>query len=95
MERANWTVLNVLATIVKEHYDWESYLRATCMAYNTSIQSTIGFSPFFLMFGRRARIPVDVLHGTNLSEIQSVDNYVVQQNKFWMMLISGCVCNGS
>ena len=31
------------------------------------------------MFGRQARIPVDVLCGTSLSDIQSVDNYVAQQ----------------
>jgi len=49
---------------VKNHKDWESHLRATCMAYNTSIQSTTGQSLFFLMFGRRAKIPVDLLCGT-------------------------------
>ena len=69
----------MLATIVKDHHDWESYVRATCMAYNTSIHSTTGYSPFFLMLSRRARIPVDVLCGTSLSDIQSVDNYVVQR----------------
>ena len=79
VERANRTVLNMLATIVKDHHDWESYVRATCMAYNTSIHSTTGYSPFFLMFGRRARIPVDVLCGTSLSDVQSADNCVAQQ----------------
>ena len=41
VERANRTILNMLATVVKNHKDWESHLRATCMAYNTSIQSTM------------------------------------------------------
>ena len=31
------------------------------------------------MFSRRVRIPVDVLCGTSLSDIQSADNYVAQQ----------------
>ena len=30
------------------------------MAYNTSIQPTTGFTPFSLMFGYQARMPIDV-----------------------------------
>ena len=33
------------------------------------------------MLGRLARIPVDVLYGTSLLDIQSVDNYVAQQSR--------------
>ena len=85
MERANRTILNMLATVVEDHHrDWESHLRATCMAYNSSIQSTTGQSPFFLMFGRKARIPVDLLYGTGEFEKQaSVNSYVSQQSKIF------------
>ena len=52
------------------------------MAYNLSIQSTAGQSPFFLMFGRRARIPVDLLCGTGDAEKDvSVNGYVSQQSR--------------
>ena len=82
VERANRTILNMLATVVKDHRDWESHLRATCMAYNSSIQSTTGQLPFFLMFGRRARIPVDLLCGTGDAEKDvSVNSYVAQQSR--------------
>ena len=83
VERANRTILSMLATVVKDHHkDWESHLRATCMAYNSSIQSTTGQSPFFLMFGRRARIPVDLLCGTGETEkYVSINSYVSQQSK--------------
>ena len=47
VERTNRMMLNMLATVVKDHKDWELHLRASCMAYNTSIQSTTGCSPFF------------------------------------------------
>ena len=84
VERANRTILDMLATVVRDHKDWESHLRATCMAYNTSVQSTTGqsHSPFFLMFGRRARIPVDLLWETSgVGECVSINSYVSQQSK--------------
>lgn len=31
---------------------WDRYLPAATFAYNTSIHSTVGFSPFYLVFGR-------------------------------------------
>jgi len=34
VERAN---RNMLATVVDDHKDWEFHLRASCMAYNTSV----------------------------------------------------------
>ena len=42
--------------------NWDEDLSKVCMAYNTSIQSTTGYSPFFLMFGREARLPLDIVH---------------------------------
>ena len=50
VERANRTILNMLAIVVKDHKDWESHLRATCMTYNSSIQSTtqdLGVRPIY------------------------------------------------
>ena len=37
VERANRTILSMLVTVMKDHKDGESYLRATYTVYNSSI----------------------------------------------------------
>ena len=46
------------------------------MAYNTSVQPTTGYSHFFLMFGRKARLPIDIMYGTGQADNFSVDRFV-------------------
>ena len=42
----------MLATHCNDHpWDWEQHIRKTCVAYNTSVNSTTGYTPFYLMFG--------------------------------------------
>ena len=61
VERFNRTLLSMLSTTIADHpLDWEDKLRQLCYAYNTSVHSSTGYTPFFLMFGRQARLPVDL-----------------------------------
>ena len=76
VERLNRTLLHMLATSAKDHpSDWEKFLQPVCLAYNTSLHPTTGYTPFFLMFGRKARLPVDVAYGTSLPTPTSMDKY--------------------
>ena len=71
-ERWNRTLLGMLATCVEGRAEeWEDQVQKVCMAYNTSTHATTGFTPFYLMFGRQARIPADLMYGT--AEPESLD----------------------
>ena len=50
----------MLSTSVDDNpFQWEELLGKVCFAYNTSVQSTTGFTPFFVMYGRETRLPID------------------------------------
>lgn len=82
VERFNRTLLNMLATHCKDQpWDWEQHIRKVCMAYNTSVNSTTGYTPFYLMFGRQARLPVDVMYGDTPTDSPSPSEYAVKLKK--------------
>ena len=78
VERFNRTLQDMLATTVRDPFDWEGSLRKVCMAYNSSVNASTGFTPFYLMFGREARLPVDLIYGARSGESSEVNEYVHQ-----------------
>ena len=77
VERFNRTMLAMLASTVEEDpSNWEQHLRKVCMAYNTSVQPSTGYTPFYLMFGRLARLPVDIMYGSCPTEPVLPHQYV-------------------
>ena len=77
VERFNRTLLNMLATCATDHpFEWEKHIRKVCMAYNSSVHSSTGHTPFYLMFGQQARLPIDTMYGTGeCDEAQSPCEY--------------------
>ena len=56
------TLLSMLSIALSDNImesKWETYLPKVCLAYNTSIEPITGHTPFFLMFGCEAQVPVD------------------------------------
>ena len=43
---------------------WSEHLPELLLAYNTTRSTVTGYSPYYLLFGRRSRIPVDYLFPT-------------------------------
>ena len=63
-ERFNGTLLNMLGTLTPEQKkDWKSHVPALVHAYNCTRNTATGFSPYFLLFGREPRLPVEVEFG--------------------------------
>lgn len=69
-------MLQSLDTLVVDHPEnWDEFVLKICMAYNTSVQSITCFTPFFLMFGRQAKLPVELLYGMQEPEALSPSQY--------------------
>ena len=66
-ERFNRTLIGMLGTLPQEEKNkWPSSLKRLVHAYNSSICRMTGFSPFFLMFGRSPRLPLDIELGLKM-----------------------------
>ena len=70
VERFNGTLAQTLSMFVTSNQkDWDQHLPQVLFAYWVSPNATTGESPFYLLYGRERRLPMDVslLPPTNLS----------------------------
>ena len=69
----------MIATVTTDYpFEWEEALPKVCIAYNTTIHGTTGYSPFYLMYGREPHLPIDIVYST---QSPSPDNFVQQSHK--------------
>ena len=75
IERFNRTVGDMLASYVSKQPDkWDEFLPYATFAYNTAVHASTGHTPFYLMFGREAREPNDVLPPARLLVVTDQNN---------------------
>ena len=60
VERLNRTLCESLAK-VKEDDDWDLHIPAVLLAYRTKRHATTGYTPFQLVYGRQATLPIEAL----------------------------------
>lgn len=61
-ERLNGTLKTIISRLINNARDsWEDQLGPALMAYNNALSTTTGHTPYFLHYGRRARLPINRL----------------------------------
>ncbi|KAI8507260.1 hypothetical protein Bbelb_146400 [Branchiostoma belcheri] len=62
VERFNRTLKSMLSKYVSSTGDdWDDHLPHILLAYNTSVHASTGYTPFYLVHGREANLPADVI----------------------------------
>ena len=65
VERMNRTIIRMISKLEEDKKAcWSEHLPELLFAYNTTCSTVTGYSPYYLLFGRRSRIPVDYLFPT-------------------------------
>ena len=78
-ERVHQTLQRMIGKLdLEKCRKWPEHIRSVLITYNATWSQVTGYSPYFLMFWRRPRLPVDLLFPTvNTRErTRTIDKYV-------------------
>ena len=75
-EQVNRSVKEYLTTIIEEkglvRNSWDKWTLEMCFAYNTSVHTSTKFTPAELMFGRKFKVPMDIIYGSFQSNHKNI-----------------------
>ena len=78
-ERVHQTLQRMIGKLDPERRrKWLAHLGSMLIAYNATRSLVTGFSPYYLMFGRRPQLPIDLLFPTHRKHnlTYTIDEYV-------------------
>ena len=78
VERCNCTLIAMLRTLPESYKcSWNEHLNKVTHAYNCTRNNATGFSPFYLLFGRHHRLPIDIVFNIgHHSPVHSYNDYI-------------------
>ena len=93
-ECMNQTLMNALEKLNNAAEEWEEHIESILFAYRTSKHHSTGFTPFKLMYGREARLHIDLAVPSTPTAVPSADDFNMklqhlQQAKAEVMEIAG------
>jgi len=82
IERFHSTMHSLIAKWVNDkHRDWDQHLPAVAFAYRTTEQESTGLTPYFMLHGREARLPADLVYGPPPDEAACISDFVSRQQE--------------
>ena len=78
-KRVHQTLQRMIGKLdLEKRKKWPAHIGSIIIAYNSTRSLVTGYSPYYLMFGRRPRLPIDLLFPTCRTQMltRTIDEYV-------------------
>jgi len=73
-EKDNKTLKDALRKVCNEHCDdWDLFIDEALFAHRTSVHASTGLTQFEVLYGRKAKLPMDLKSQEEATEVESVD----------------------